>query len=573
LARLRIGQLGASLDRLAAYCNAVQTNTGAMVRMTVAAKLFFPIPIDRGLDANGPVTVFTVIPPVAGDPLEKAMILPVSNGAALKESLSLSYEVTEQDGRLKLAVPQGFDKPERQYFVRIDGKRALVATSEEILGLIARIGAGKGPSKAVKRLPPDGEFAINVRALRRQYRKKVEAVLMMALVLLPSAGGEGHTILQGLMDKSRELEHADLKGEFKGTELSVVARMKAQPDTPTAMLWSKAAAPMRGGLLARLPEDTCVYLQTPLQNLVWTDLQLLAGLRRMQGPATAELAQVFKACRKAVRSLAGAFHGEVAMGMRRLPDAGLQWYCALESPEGDKGSEVLKGFLEAFERVTASSYATIRGLQPGEPLPWRLKALPGAKQSGRVVWGYELVPNGPKAFPEESRKSVERVLGWPVVVRCVVFKNGLVMVAGKASEVAVKEIIRREKKKEDRGLAGRADVADAARKLPAGTDVWTLVRPLSTLRLLLDSLADPRRVDLPRLFGHLQDGPLQACLETGGQRAVVRIRLPASSVSGLVKLYFRMVLQGVDPRSLLERAPRAGPKRGPAPPPPLPPKP
>ena len=250
LARLRIGALGKSLDRLAAYCDAVQTNTGAIARMTVAAKLFFPMPIEDGMDPDGAVSIYVVPPAIPGEPLEKAMILPLKDATALRDSLEMIYDVTRAGDHLKIAVPQGFDKPEKSHCVRFEDRRVFVASDSETLERLAGttdvVGGSVRPGAAAQ----DGALSVNLGALRRQYLKSVEAAAMAGLALLPLGGIDGQSLLRNAVSKSRELETVTLGAKFEDSQLVLSSRIQALPNTPTAMLWSRLAPRMTG---ARLP--------------------------------------------------------------------------------------------------------------------------------------------------------------------------------------------------------------------------------------------------------------------------------------------------------------------------------
>lgn len=568
LGRLRIRALGKSLDRLAKYCDAVQTNTGAIARMTVAAKLFFPIPIDEGTDEDGAVTIYAVSPAIPGDPIEKAMILPVKDAAVLKEALNTLYEAADGDDHLKIVVPQGFDKPEKNFFVRIGEKQALVATSQEILKRLGSVAESELKSASDAKSAPDGALAMNLGALRRQYLKKVEAALMMAMVLLPLSGADGQSVLKGVIDKSREIQNLDLRAAFKESDLVLATRIKALPDTPTALLWSKPAPKMTGELLDRFPTQTAMLLQMPVENLVWTDIQLLRTIQGIHGPAAGDAAKVFKACGLSIRDLARSLKGEVATGVRPFEEGGAQWYFALQSADSATASQAIRAYFESFERVIAKTYASTLGLQPGDPLPWRLKALPKTEVDGQAVWAYEVLPSDAFVLPEAAREITKRALGWPATIRGIALEDGLMIIAGKHHDAAVRELIKRVKQNEDRGLAALENVALGARSLPAGTDFWAMSRPIPILRASLAHLVDPKQVDLAKFFAGLSSGAVQVDLATGDAQATLRVSLPAATVKGLLRLYLRMRFEGHDLLKIFRNAPGFGPKRAPAPPPP-----
>src|SRR5471030_3183299 len=88
LASLSLREIGGVRQKAAAYINKVVSNSGELIT-NMGVNLLFPmIPVNAGIKPDGAAMIYFVAPENPRMPIDRAMVLSVSDAAAVKTALA-----------------------------------------------------------------------------------------------------------------------------------------------------------------------------------------------------------------------------------------------------------------------------------------------------------------------------------------------------------------------------------------------------------------------------------------------------------------------------------------------------
>lgn len=546
LGRLTFNGLGPSFDQLRAYTNNV-AGLGAVAHAGATSWLF-PIPIDEGLDPKRPAVVFWLDAKSTDGAPPLAYALPLSDAAKFKAALVAAYNAEETAGVQKIAIPQGFDKPEKVLFARAEGSFATVAPDEETLGKLKAWTALDG--KLVPADAPAAVATLNLPALRKKLDGGATALDGIAAALMPAAARQLPAVKEHLGAILGDLERLEFHVSVAPAALNISAHAHAKPGTQLAKWWAKPPAKFESPLVKALPADAFACAAAPLSYLVWLEEQAGAAYEaRAEGAAhEKDLAPARDAWHAALAALYGKLQGEALYALRSPEDGKVDGLGAIGASDPAAARAAFDAYLKALAAYAEKAMRLEAKLAADAPAPFALEALEAGEKAG----GYRLDFADGFAPPETAVDRLRRYGAWPLQIRFAEVDGGITLAPGKRGAQALAEAAERMKAQDEAKGAGPAG---EVRKFPAGTLLGVLVRPAATYRALLALAAGPDRYNLAALTYGLEgakDPPLHVTLSAGDGGASLRVSVPAASGTAIVTLVFNTISQGISPREHLK---------------------
>ena len=153
--------------------------------------------------------------------------------------------------------------------------------------------------------------------------------------------------------------------------------------------------------------------------------------------------------------------------------------------------------------------------------------------------------------------SLERVTGWPLVLRYAAIKEGVLLAVGKESAAALQAALERAARPAGQQPGARASAANFSCSL----------RPIGITRSLLTAMTEPDTLNVLEATQKLNDTPVQVTAGTGSGSGKLRIVVPAPTLKSLADLYLRLLKLGINPAELRFPGTEGAPGDVPAPPP------
>jgi hypothetical protein len=541
-ATLALRNLGGSFERLSQYCDLAAANSGALVRLTATSWLF-PIPLEGGLDPNGPALVFLLDPDAPGRAFDKALVLPVAEAAGVREALKNAFGVAEQDGLMKVLIPQGFNEPDKTMLIRVTERAVLAAPGEFLLKELAQFVDPKGVAAGLAPNGPDAIAVMNLRAWQRLRARRLETILGWAVgaasLAWPSAAEQFRAFSASALEKAGELDRLELRASLSGGNLKLDAFVHALPNTALAAGWQRPLPQPADTWLPWLTDQTALFVTgaVPSKSLPG-DQQFRELLLRLVPPRQESETAAREKLSQAWGAVLAGLDGQAAYSMVSRPDGGFYPSLLLSSRDGasarDAFRELLKLAAEAWgERLAASGAALKSDADP------RLAVK--VVTSGPTKVGAEsaevLIRDGLLAEP--VRQLVAICCGWPPKVYLRATSAGLWLGWGNEHPQLLTW--------SEPEAATRAAKAEAPRDLPPDAAGWALLRPATALRGWLPFMARLGPETVARLLDQLPDAPVRASWGGSEGRIYARLEVPAEALRTGLECYLRLLREGFDP--------------------------
>ncbi len=557
VARIEVTRLGKSLDNLATFSDQLLPNIGALAKSLVAQKVFFPIPLEEGLDLDRPAHVFILDPTAAGLPDETALIIPLADGKKFKDALALTFGIEEEEGLITLAIPQGFDKPEKRVYIKIKEKLAFAAPNKTILEALTKLKPQPTSGKPESNAPFDVRLSIHLESLMRLYQGKLESIYGVAEALLPQLGLKGARVSQNAQETLAELETLDLRAAFTEKSLSLTATVQAKPNTPLALLWAKQVPPMKKNVLSLLPKDGVALIHAPARNFIWTAMQVLSNARNLIQPGSENLTEAFKATAKALLTLGGSLQGDVSLTIRPAPLKGLQIFFAAESAQPEQAGLGFEALLSALARLET---VYVRGLpedQRDENATFTFKQAATKDLESFKIKTLEFVSKTDLKQITMAQQWAQLVVGWPVKLQLATHPKGLLLALNLNDEKERQAVL----KSLGTSTPAASESTRNSSGLQGGTDVRGTLTLLTFIRMLAKLSSDQSIREIDPLLKSIPAKAVSARLETGSERASIVIDVPASFAIGVFQSYLKLRNSKIDFSQFINSMPFLGPKR------------
>jgi len=534
---LGLRNIDGTLAQLARYCDRAATNSGALVRLSLST-LLFPVPLEDGLKKDGPAVIFFLDPGQAGGRKdEKALLLPVSDPALLKESLEAVFGATMQENRLQVSVPRGFTEPDATLLIRLAPGGLLVAPNAQILKELETLAGGKDASQFVAADGPDAVAELNFEALRRIERKRLddfmERTFKATALAAPSAAGQVEDGQQRLQKFLRELDRLEVHARIEAKEIRLASRLRALADTELAQRWDRAPDAPAGTWNSWCGAETALFV-TGRFPAAWAcpEKDTAAWLARYL-PADSAAGQAAQAaCARTLSAWLGQLDGDLACAVQ-VDAEGAFFPLTLFGAKND--ADVLAAF-DAFLAPAATSLAErLRAdfkLPADQPLPAVLEKMPDGP-TGVVRHTLKFQEAKVEAW---ARERLGAVGGWPPEFCARRATGGLVLGWGRGAEtcVAAEPVARG---------AGAALFPEP----PEGTAGCALLHPVAAMRVFLRQWCHLDEAATRRVLDGLANTPLSAFWGQGDGAVQLELRVPVESLRTALEGYLRMLKEGFDP--------------------------
>ena len=522
LAGLSIREIGGVRQKASAYINKVAANMGELATNMGANQLFPLFPVNAGIKPDGAALIYFVAPAKPELPVERAMVLPVSDAAAVKTALAGSIGMpTEENGIATYSIPQLPPDPDKPLLVKFVRANMLVAPSADVLKKLEEfLGARDAAALAGD---ADAVLALKVANIKRTYEPDFLIPILDAQTNSASATPEQTEALKlrihAVMDRVWQTDTLEARVAFdtKKESASLEVSFNGQPGSALAKGLSGDAPTVTGHLNALLPYDPALLLTWDV-NPIDAGNALRGAIEMSALKDSTDAAQQAKLkVLQALTTLAESVKGDAIVAFGAREGEPVTPVLASESPDPKK---TMSGLLNA------------------------MNAAVGAK-------------NGADAFALEFERDkdiadvkVVKIIGSSIgrndpVVRFICdakvaeLKSVIVVSSGNTAVNTVGSMIRNA----TAPAAVAPEIKSIFDAIPKGSAALLVLRPMLALREIA-AISNPKG-PAENLTANLPTAPLALSVRVAGGRAALRLELPAAAAEAIFQFGLRLRRAGM----------------------------
>lgn len=526
-----------SLGKLAAYCDRIAANSGAFARLSLATWLF-SVPLEEGLNKDGPAVVFLLDPgQVGGAKGEKALILSVTDAELLKESLEAVFGEDMKNGEMQVAVPRGFTEPDANLLIKLTSSGLLVAPTKAILKELEKLAGKKGAASFMDPKGSDVTMELNIEIFRRIEQRRLDAMLgnltKGAGVAAPAAAAKITEGQQRLQKFLKELSRLEVDLAITAQQVGAKARLRAFPNTECALRWSPCPAPPVGTWNSWCDPDVAIFVAGPFPAIWAYPEQEIAKWLAKYLPM--ESAQGRGAQADVARELAALFtqlDGDMALAVR-VDQKGV-WF-PLTMFGGTEDGQLNEGFEKLLKPVAvllAEQMRTHFELPAEAPLPAVLEKKSDGPQG---ITRHAVRFKDPKV-EAWAKKNFSYVCGWPLEFSSRRSGSGMILGWGHGADALLKM-----------EPAVRGDGRKPIGLLPKGTAGGALLHPVTIMRFYLLQIRGVDQANAQAILKGLPNTPVNMYWGQGEGALQLELKVPVDAPRSVASGYLNYLKMDFDP--------------------------
>ena len=528
LGSFTIKSISGMREKLAGYANKVVPNSGEL-GTNVALNYVFAIPLNAGLKPDGTALVYFVAPAAVGQPVDKAMILPISDAAALKAAMAGSLGMpTDDNGVLTYSIPQPLPNPDKLIVMKIVRANLLVAPNAAVLRSLEDFLGTR--DVGVLATDADIDLTLKVANIKRVYGSILTSSLESGALVA------GQTVEQGEMLKSQvhnvldavwQAETVQVRVNFN-TEKAVASLeilLAGRTGTVLAANLTGDAPTLSGKLLPLLPFDPALLVAWNVnpQDSAGA-VRNLIKLSNLRADAADDTIQSRLKVLEALASVLESAKGDAMLAVGARTGQAATPVVVVETPDSKKTLSTLVGFYQkAIDAINAES---------------RLK-------------------NG-KDFLSEEKAPEETIAGVPVVGRRMAImgttdnfmddifymkmadlKHAVGIASGTGSHETFKALVENSTKP----APVPPEIQTLFTAIPKGTAAVLMLRPLTVVKLIA-AKANP---DGPaaKITAGLPNPVFSLSVRVAEKTAAIKLEIPADIPGTIYQLTQRLQRSGM----------------------------
>jgi hypothetical protein len=555
VAAVAVRNLGRGLDGVVAYANRIIPNSGELARQIVVNKLF-KIRMNAAIKADAPALIYLLDPLATQLTGETAFLMPVTDAAAMKKSLSEIYDPpTEEAGVLHFTVLQKLPLPDTALFVKFQNDSMLAAPTMDILKKLETLTVGRTLEALAGKAPSDATLTLRPGRLALAYGPMLEMAIPLATQMLQQPGAEAEilTQTQRLLKFLPEVETLDVQvgvDAHDPAKPTAALEFQVHPLTGSKLAERMAtdAPAINGALLKLLPAR-------PPLSVVWN---MNGAPLAKRGRALLAQIPLNNAEEKTTAAMLGEFmtvlemcSGDAAIALSPSGE-GASLVLAFQTAQA---GQVTPALIESVLKKSAEAVNAIAIAESGGVIKQNvlsIKAQPATKQGDIEIHSHVMAV--PDILSDEETALLQKSVGWPLTLQSAVAGRNVALCVGKNAPEALQAALASH-------LAGAGDglekFADAGR---------IQLRPIAALKLVMGIFLRDFGVDPERMTARLSDDPVSFSARRSGGVLSLRVELPASVPESLFQLWQRVRRANIDLDTLFGGGGDAGvPPPAPAP--------
>ena len=528
LGSFTIKSISGMREKLAGYANKVVPNSGEL-GTNVALNYVFAIPLNAGLKPDGTALVYFVAPAAVGQAVDKAMILPISDAAALKAAMAGSLGMpTDENGVLTYSIPQPLPNPDKLLVMKILRTNLLVAPNAAVLrSLEDFLGTRDVGTLATD---ADLDLTLKVANIKRVYGSILTSSLESGALVAGQTVEQGEMLkgqVHNVLDAVWQAETVQVRANFN-TEKAVAALeilLTGRAGTVLAANLTGDAPTLSGKLTSLLPFDPALLIAWNVnpQDSAGA-VRNLIKLSNLRSDAADDNVQARLKVLESLATFLESAKGDAMLAIGARTGQAATPVVVVETADSKKTLATLVGFYQkAIDAINAES---------------RLK-------------------NG-KDFLSEEKAPEETIAGVPVVGRRMAImgttdnfmddifymkmadlKHAVGIASGTGSHETFKVLV----ENSARPAPVPAEIQTLFTAIPKGTAAVLMLRPLSIVKLIA-AKANP---DGPagKLTAGLPNPVFSLRVRVDEKTAAIKLEIPADIPSAIYQLTQRLQRSGM----------------------------
>ena len=528
LGSFTIKTLSGMREKLVGYANKVVPNSGEL-GANVALNYVFSIPLNAGLKADGTALIYFVAPVTIGQPVEKAMVLPVSDPAALKAALAGSLGMpTDENGVLTYSIPQPLPNPDKLLVMKIVRTNLLVAPNAAVLrSLEDFLGA-----RDVAALATDADIDLTLKManVKRVFgsilTSSLESGALMAGQTVEQGEmlkGQVHNVLDALWQAETWQVRANFNSEKAIASLELLITGRA--GTPLAANLTGDAPTLTGKLNTLLPFDPALLIAWNVNPLDSSGaVRNLVKLSNLRSDAKDDNIQARLTVLEALAGFLESAKGDAMLAVGARSGQPATPIVIVDTPDSKKTLAALVGFYQhLIEAINAESR-----VKNGKEFLSEEKA-PDETIAGVPVIGRRLAIMG----------TTDNFMDDIFYMKMADLKHAVGIASGTGSHETFKAMVENATKP----ATVPSDVQALFTAIPKGTAALLMLRPLSVVRLVAAKANPDGPVE--KLTAGLANPVLAVSVRVAEKTAALKIDIPADIPGVIYQLTQRLQRAGM----------------------------